>query len=265
MAPIVTTQNWLSVYHHIANDTSPPKIVFESEPSSLYATCEGYVRNDVKLLNLITVDPPCRTFILPSSRKGTVNILHSCSDDDERNDGPFIVGIHGVGFSSPWKEVRSPYVVKALDVPTSTRSAITVPSMKQMFEENDGVDFSNLVGDETGGEITSLAKMPSRYLLHPRLFLTCVDAASMRIDNLASKIIFETLNQQNDDDGYDNLVLEDQPGTKQVYKLLTYSWGSPGDWEKSRDGVRRNTRGDQTTVHGIRDRLESLPEVQEDG
>jgi hypothetical protein len=103
MVPIVTTQNWLSVYHHIANDTGPSKIVFESELSSFDATCEEYVDDDVKLLNLIAVDSCCRTFILPSSRKGTVNILHSCSDNDERNDGPFIVGIHGSVFRAPGK------------------------------------------------------------------------------------------------------------------------------------------------------------------
>jgi hypothetical protein len=86
-------------------------------------------------------------------------------------------------------------VVKSLDVPTPTQSAITVPSMKQMFEVNDRVDFSDLVGDETGGEITSLETFPRGYLLHPRLFLTCVHAALMRIDDLVTKIIFETLNQ----------------------------------------------------------------------
>jgi hypothetical protein len=77
----------------------------------------------------------------------------------------------------------------------------------------------------------------------------------MKIENLASKIIFESLNEQNDDDdGDDNLGLEDQPGTKQVYKLLTYLWGvarglgkvtpleSVGEYPKRSNDSVRNSR-----------------------
>jgi hypothetical protein len=82
-----------------------------------------------------------------------------------------------------------------------------------MFAIGNADEFSSLNGDDSGVDIKSVKKLPNGYLLHhPRIYLTCVDSATMKIDDLAFAIILDALNQEdNDDTETKNLEPEDQP------------------------------------------------------
>jgi hypothetical protein len=179
MATVTSRDTWLTVYHLLSKEVGPEKIVFDSELSSFNTVCETYVDDDAPLLNALVDDSPCRVLLLPSTRKGVLHVLHSWSYGDKRESGPYVIGIHGVQLTKPWKTVHSKHLIKPLKPPTSPRSSIRIPSLKQFFSISDADDFSKLNRDDTVDDIKDIESLPTGYLLHPNLFLTCVDDGSM--------------------------------------------------------------------------------------
>jgi hypothetical protein len=145
------------VYHLLSKEVGPEKIVFDSELPSFNAVCETFVDDDTPLLNALVDDSPCRVLLLPSTRKGVLNMLHSCSYDDKHKNGPYVIGIHGIQLTKPWKTIHSKHLVKPLHPPTPpSRSSIKIPSLKQLFLISDADDFSKLNGDDTGDNIKDI-------------------------------------------------------------------------------------------------------------
>jgi hypothetical protein len=123
MATVDHSPNWLSFYHHLSKETGNAKITFESDLASFNNSCEEYTGNKTKLWNLIVENSPCRVLLLPTTRKGLINITHSCVKNDKQEDGLFIIGIHGPAFSSPWKEC----LVKDVVTPLSNPPRLVLP------------------------------------------------------------------------------------------------------------------------------------------
>jgi hypothetical protein len=156
MAHVLNPDTWLTVYHLLSKADRPKKIVFDSALSSFNSMCEEYANNDTPLLNALVDGLPCRTLILPSSKKGTVNVIHSCTYHAKRAHRPFIVGIHGLSLSAPWKAIHVKHVVTSLQQPASTRSSIITPSLKQFSSINGADEFQKLNGDESGHDIKNV-------------------------------------------------------------------------------------------------------------
>lgn len=110
-------------------------------------------------------------FLLPTTGKDSLQILHHAVVDQDRNR---LVGSSGLRSYSPFKEVVAQTIVKGISAPSkSRRDDAYLPSLDDFYNWSKDPDtpLKDLKGTSKAG-LSALERIPSFYLLHPRHLVT---------------------------------------------------------------------------------------------
>jgi hypothetical protein len=190
---VATTKrsNWLDFYSKYGKEDPIGIETLSRKFSCLDDDCLSFTCKANTFINWIEENPTVNALLVPATAKGVLNVVHNCFWDDLATGGGQVVGVHGVHFTSPWKWVVGDRAVKPL---TPTASAIkagaTIPSLTSMLAVDTPEAFGELTGDEGGEDITNLKLLTNVVLLlHPTLFLACVESGTVKAKDLVYKII----------------------------------------------------------------------------
>lgn len=222
--------NWFDFYSKYGKADPIGIGVFSQNLASLDADCLSITGVTAALFNRVEENPTANALLVPATAKGVLNVVHNCFWDEQATGGGQIVGVHGLHFTSPWKQVIGDRAVKPLAPTTSAvKAGATIPSLKLMLAVDTPEEFGDLSGEPGGKYVTDLKLLPNVTFLHPALLLTCVESGSVMAKELAYKITVELASRLkqnpygNDGDSDDEASLEDKaPG--QVYQILKYLW-----------------------------------------
>jgi hypothetical protein len=124
---------WLLSSHSLSQEKGTRGEDFKTDYLSLNSVCTDYTGNETKLANKIfEMDKTC-FIILPTATSWKGSILHHYMIDESDESGKIIMGVHGTKFTSPWKAFKAGKVVRALQPPTPTQSAIISPPSLEQF------------------------------------------------------------------------------------------------------------------------------------
>jgi hypothetical protein len=97
--------NWLGFYSKYRKADPIGIKTFSRKLSSLDTDCLSLTGETSAFFNRVEENPTANTLLVPATAKGVLNVVHNCFWDDLATGGGQVVGVHGLHFTSPWKQV----------------------------------------------------------------------------------------------------------------------------------------------------------------
>ena len=99
--------SWVDYYVKASEELQGPSEIVSEGYDAFNDLVENYLNDISKFNNSIETHPNFNFLLLPSSSKGTLNVVHCVSlFDDFTDESSHLVGVHGTRFNSPWKVIN---------------------------------------------------------------------------------------------------------------------------------------------------------------
>ena len=179
-------QTWLDYYRTVGEGLEEEEAAVSPNAISI-----EYLNSEEKLLNAVLEHPRYNVLLVPSTKRGSLHVLHHCSVyEDETSGKQLVIGVNGTRFASPWRVLLTAKAIAPLKPPGKRKQAgLLMPSTSQFLQIEDVHDFSELKGKDERSELNLLKSIPNVHWIAPRLFVECLDSRSIDARELAFRII----------------------------------------------------------------------------